>query len=112
MNRSPAFPLFRLPDDLLGVIFSFLPISDLAQCSRVSKRFYRSANANNVWRAKIKQYHLLRTDANAMEDSNWEDLKKHLSFPRWVDYRRWCVTNRVGVYPYGCEDSCVVQVQS
>lgn len=90
MSRGSPFPLFRLPEDILGLIFAYLPISDLARCSTVSKRFCRIASSNAVWICKIKQYHLLRLDSDAMDENNWEDLKKHLSFSRWISFRRWC----------------------
>ncbi|KAF5356124.1 hypothetical protein D9756_004286 [Leucocoprinus leucothites] len=48
-TRSRTDPLRALPTDLSQRIFSRLSLSDLARCSRVSKKWNRSQTINYVW---------------------------------------------------------------
>jgi len=49
VSRASTDPLKALPTDLSQKIFSRLSIKDLANCSRVSKKWNRSQSLNYVW---------------------------------------------------------------
>lgn len=91
-----VFPLLRLHEDILGVVFSSLSIHDLARLARCSKRFYRIASSNYVWRLRLSSDRLLPS-IHTSEEENWSDLRKYLVFPRWNGWRRFCSPEPLGL---------------
>lgn len=50
MSVSIHFNRIQVPDEIFNVIFEFLPLSDLEQCSRVSSIWNQILHASHVWK--------------------------------------------------------------